>query len=354
MQLNQSRFEKAILLSKEIDVDSNEEEDERRERIEYYQRIRHEEFNELLFSELIKKLWSMRIWSNKDYVVQKMITSNGFEKIANIFKYFVNENFDIKMGYEMLSSIKFMGPSMATELICYFAPDRAGIWNSRARVALKWLEVENLDDIYKLTSEQYVRYNQLLTELAKMYGERLGKDINLLELDYYIWKIAEKYEGEVSIQEEKQIEGTDTRQTVSNKSRHDELKDKIAKIGSGLGFEVETELLIAVGAKIDVIWKSRIANLGVITYVFEVQDKGSIDSLIVNLQKAQKNAAVQKLIIVSDTEQLIKIKKETESMPEVFKKDLAYWDSTVVDKTYLNLEQVTNAISELNLVNDEF
>lgn len=354
MKLNSSRFEKAVQLSKEFNADSIDGVNERIERIAFYQRIRLEEFTELLFSELIKKLWSMRIWGNKDYVVQKMIASNGFDKITNIFNFFKREDFDIKEGYEKLSSIKYMGPSMATELICYFAPDRAGILNSRAKVALKWLEVEELVDTYKLSADEYEKYNQLLIELAKMFGEKLNKTINLLELDFYIWEIAEKYEGEVEVGEQKSGKTSPEEMKVSNKSRHDELRDKIAKIGSGLGFEVEIELLIAVGAKIDVIWKSRIANLGVISYVFEVQDKGSIDSLIVNLQKAQNNTSVQKLIIVSDTEQLLKIKKETESMPEIFKKDLSFWDSSVVDKTYLNLEQVTNAIAELNLVNDEF
>ena len=71
MKLNTSRLEKAILLSKSLaDNRLNEDENERTERVIFYQRIRHEEFTELLFSELIKKLWSMRIWSNKDYVVQ--------------------------------------------------------------------------------------------------------------------------------------------------------------------------------------------------------------------------------------------------------------------------------------------
>jgi hypothetical protein len=352
MKLNSSRLEKALLLANKFIEHPDEDKNERAERLAFYQRLKHEEFSELLFSEFIKKLWGMRIWGNKDYVVGKMIESNGFEKIKNIFKYFINDDFNIKEGYEKLNSIKYMGPSMATELLCYFSPTRAGIWNSRARVALKWLEVEGFIDAYKLTGDEYEIFNSLLIELAQIFGEGLGHSIDLLELDYFIWEIANKFENEVK--EEKDIKRFEEIKTISTRSRHDELRDKVAKIGSGLGFEVDIELMIAVGAKIDVIWKSRIANLGVISYVFEVQDRGSIDSLIVNLQKAQANSAVQKLIIVSDAEQILKIKQEIESMPEVFKKDLAFWDSAVVDKTYLNLEQVTNAIAELNLVNEDF
>lgn len=41
--------------------------------------------------------------------------------------------------------------------------------------------------------------------------------------------------------------------------------------------------------------------------MFEVQSKGSIDSLILNLKKAQSNAAVQAVVAVADEEQLAKI-----------------------------------------------
>ena len=47
--------------------------------------------------------------------------------------------------------------------------------------------------------------------------------------------------------------------------------------------------------------------LGKVIYVFEVQSKGSIDSLILNLKKAQRNAAVQAVVAVSNEEQLAKI-----------------------------------------------
>jgi len=39
---------------------------------------------------------------------------------------------------------------------------------------------------------------------------------------------------------------------------------------------------------------------GLVTYVFEVHRKGSVDNLIVNLQKALNNPTVQKIIAVSD------------------------------------------------------
>jgi len=80
---------------------------------------------------------------------------------------------------------------------------------------------------------------------------------------------------------------------------HDEIRDFIRDIGISLGFEAETEKTIGHGARVDVIWRAKIANLGVVTYVFEVHKSGSIDSFVLNLQKAIRNPTVQKVIAVS-------------------------------------------------------
>jgi predicted transcriptional regulator len=347
MKLNKSRLNKALKIAQETYESNRSDVEERKDRELFFQRFKSEEFSEALFNEGIKKLWAMRIWGNKDYIIQKIITSNGLKKLEKTFDYCAQDRVDIGKAYKELSSIKYMGPSMVSELVCHLHPDRAGIWNSRVRIALRWLEIDGIVDKYDLSSSEYVFLNQQLIKLSEIFSKEMDRHVNLLELDYYLWEIADAFENEVL------EEGTSKKITISNKSRHHEIRDKIAGIGSGLGFEVDTEKPIAIGARVDVVWKAKIANLGVITYVFEVQDKGSIDSLIVNLQRAQSNTSVQKLIVVSDKEQLKKIKEEIESMPEILRKDITYWDSENVDKVYENLEQVTNSIAELKLVSED-
>jgi len=63
-------------------------------------------------------------------------------------------------------------------------------------------------------------------------------------------------------------------------------------LGSGSASRRKKERKVARGAQVDAVWQARIANLGVVTYVFEVQRHGSIDSLILNLQRAQNNPTV--------------------------------------------------------------
>ena len=55
--------------------------EERKERKEYYQSFTKDKLLSMTeedFLEYISKLWSMLIWGNKKYVVDKLIQDNGF------------------------------------------------------------------------------------------------------------------------------------------------------------------------------------------------------------------------------------------------------------------------------------
>src|SRR5260370_42105402 len=67
---------------------------------------------------------------------------------------------------------------------------------------------------------------------------------------------------------------------------HDEIAEHVINVGQWLGFQAEREKMVARGAVVDAIWQARIANLGVVTYVFEIQRAGSTDLLILNFQRA--------------------------------------------------------------------
>lgn len=98
----------------------------------------------------------------------------------------------------------------------------------------------------------------------------------------------------------------------------------------------------------------RIANLGVVTYVFEVHKSGSIDSLILNLQKALNNPTVQKIIAVSDAKRIEKIRDEIQGLPENFRKSLAFWEVKDVISTHERLSEAMESINKLGLVKSRF
>jgi hypothetical protein len=130
---------------------------------------------------------------------------------------------------------------------------------------------------------------------------------------------------------------------------HDEVRDKLVQIGSWLGYKSKTEIKLAEGAVVDAVWEATIANLGRLIFVFEVQARGSIDSLILNLLKALGNPAVQGIVAVSDLKQIERIKKETASIPSLREK-LRYWNYEEVLQVHAGLECVKESINSLGLV----
>ncbi|PUU87673.1 MAG: hypothetical protein CI947_2137, partial [Halanaerobium sp.] len=134
---------------------------------------------------------------------------------------------------------------------------------------------------------------------------------------------------------------------------HDEIKEKLAEIGEWLGFKTYTETKVASGSVVDTVWESTIGNMGRIIYVFEVQTKGSIDSLSMNLLKSLNNPAVQGVIAVSDPKQLEKIKKNVADISTLENK-LKFWDYTEVLDNHERLARVNESINKLGLVPEGF
>lgn len=349
IQLNQGKFGRALTLFVSYSQSDRYKKDvrEREERKTYFRSLLNRKFDEAVLLEIIKKLWAAQNFTNKEYLSNKIIKDNGIEHLARSFEVLKSDKATPGMRYEeFIHDIKGMGPSMVTELMCHLDSSRAGIWNNKAREALAWLEVKNLPfGRYQITGEEYDRLNHYLREFGTILSHEGFQNIDLLLVDYLLWEVWDKLASKAEEKIEKPHE------PIKSQSRHTEVINKLSDIGIWLGFEVETEKAIAIGARVDVVWQTRIANLGSVSYVFEVQDKGSVDSLIVNLQRAQVNSSVQKLIIVSDAEQIEKIKKEIETMPESFRKDSTYLLDTEVDSTHERLEYVASIIAKLNLVN---
>lgn len=351
---NEDKLKKAI---ENFSVYSNDKKfiddtKERQERKKIFSELFQKNIDEYVFSEIIKKLWASRIWGNKDYLVTKIIKDNGMHKIQEKMKELISKKGTPGQRYgKLLSEIKGIGPSMATELLCYSDPENCGIWNSVARNSLAWLETKNVPfNKYKIEDDDYDKFNNQLKELSDILKNEKYKDVDLLFVDYFLWETNSKFVTDSNLRNTAKDSVKDEK---NNLSRHDELRDKIAQIGSWLGFETETEKPIAIGARVDTVWKARIANLGTVTYVFEVQDKGSIDGLILNLQKSQNgDRTVQKLIVVSNETQLKKVEKEIGSLAENFRNAVVFWSDKSVDETHGNLEQVTTNIANLKLFED--
>ncbi len=336
------------------------EKTERKERTKYYRAFTKEKIlsmSEDDFFEYVAKLWAMLIWGNKQYYVDKLINDNGIEKVRQELSELVWGNDGIEARWDRFrKEIKGMGPAMMTEILCHVHPDDFMIWNRRAYVGFNYLGVKGLPRYdYQLKGKKYVELNKMAKEAANEMTSAGIDDVNLLIVDYFIWdelqveeKLSQIHKRKDTAEKPLELEDTETSAFI-----HNEVKDKLADIGKWLGFETRTEVKVAEGSKVDTVWESTIGNMGRVIYVFEVQTKGSIDSLIVNLFKALNNSAVQGVVAVSDNTQIEKIMKHAMGVGDLGKK-LKCWDYMEVLQVHESLESVNEVINSLGLVPQGF
>lgn len=332
---------------------------ERKERKEYYQSFNKSKLlamTEEEFLEYISKLWSMLIWGNKKYVVDKLIADNGFTILKRqLVNLLYGETAIEKRWDAFLKDVKGLGPATISELLTYVNPREYVIFNKTTILCYTYLGIPNMPKYnYQYTGKKYVEVCTIAKQIAAEMGNLGINDTDLLAVDYFLWDEILPF-AEKKVPDNKPHAAPVTNVPVSakdTKSLHDEIKEKLVAIGELLGFESRAEVRITAGAVVDAVWEAKIGNMGKAIYVFEVQSKGSIDSLILNLKKAQNNAAVQAVVAVADEAQLARIIKESKGV--IDEKDLRTWDSEDVLAVYDALVRAHESINKLALVPESF
>lgn len=331
---------------------------ERKERKDYYQSFTKDKLiamTEDEFLEYISKLWSMLIWGNKKYVVDKLIADNGFDMLKKQLAEFLYGAGAIEKRWDVfLKSIKGMGPATISELLTYANPQEYVIFNKTTILCYGYLDIPDMPKYnYQYTGKKYAEVCSIAKEIAAELKKAGADDYDLLAVDYFMWDeilpLAEKKTSDTP------ATAPEVKKPVTvkdSKSLHDEIKEKLVAIGELLGFDSRSEVKITTGAVVDAVWEAKIGNMGKAIYVFEVQSKGSIDSLILNLKKAQSNAAVQAVVAVADEEQLAKIIRESAGV--IDEKSLRTWDSEDVLAVYDSLVRAHESINKLALVPESF
>lgn len=310
----------------------------------------------------IAPLFAMRMWGNKHHVVDKAITDNGMVALRENLTDLLWGTDTVGERWERFRhNIKGIGPAMMSELLCKTHPNEYALWNRRAYVGLDYLNVEDLPRrSYQVTGAVYERICTICKEIAVELKAAGYADYSLLAVDYFIWEELQVVDNLSSLKRRatgrkagEVDSGTDTPITEASPFVHNDTRDMLRDIGDWLGFIADTEKKVAEGAVVDTVWEATIGNMGRVIYVFEVQTKGSIDSLLVNLQKAMNNPAVQGVVAVSDHKQLKKIKAHSEGIAALTS-NLKFWDYEDVARVHEALASVNESINELGLVPEGF
>ena len=133
---------------------------ERKERKEYYQSFTKDKLlamTEEEFLEYISKLWSMLIWGNKKYVVDKMIADNGFAMLKKQLAELLYSTNPIEKRWDVfLKSIKGMGPATISELLTYANPQEYVIFNKTTILCYGYLDIPDMPKYnYQYTGKKY-------------------------------------------------------------------------------------------------------------------------------------------------------------------------------------------------------
>lgn len=249
-----------------------------------------------------------------------------------------------------LKSVKGLGPATISELLTYVNPHEYVIFNKTTILCYGYLDIPDMPKYhYQYTGKKYAEVCTTAKEIAKELKKAGVADYDLLAVDYFMWDEILPYA------EKKSHETPKSKKPVTmndSKSLHDEIKEKLVAIGELLGFESRGEVIIGAEARVDAVWEAKIGNMGKAIYVFEVQVSGSIKSLILNLKKAQSNAAVQAVVAVADEEQLAKIVRGSDGV--IDEKSLRIWNYEDVLAVYDSLVRAHESINKLALVPESF
>lgn len=329
---------------------------ERRDRVLWYQVWDKAKLLTITPDELeayLSKLWAMLTWGNKRYYVDLIIEKNSIETVRANLADLVYGDAPIASRWDKFrDEVLQIGPAMASELLAHHFPSRFPVWNRKAKEALERLGEKDLPAYnYQITGAFYDRLIELTSKVAQVMISEGFEDVDKLVVDYFFWDLLQGFPVNTG-----STVSAIPYKTPSSREQafvHNEIRDKIAEIGTWLGFKASTEQTITTGTRIDVVWEALIGNMGRVLYAFEVQASGSIDSLQLNLLRSLSNPAVQAVVAVSDERQLEKIRAEAGTLPDLSKK-LRYWDFREVLEAHASLSTAFDSINRLKLVPDAF
>ena len=167
---------------------------ERKERKEYYQSFTKDKLlkmNENEFLEYISKLWSMLIWGNKKYVVDKLISDNGFDKLKKQLIDLLYGSANIEKRWDsFLKTIKGLGPATMSELLTYANPEEYVIFNKTTILCFSYLGIPNMPKYnYQYTGEKYTEICNIAKEISSALKEASMEEYDLLTVDYFLYGI---------------------------------------------------------------------------------------------------------------------------------------------------------------------
>nr|MBC7244609.1 hypothetical protein [Chloroflexota bacterium] len=313
----------------------------------YFSEQQIDSLDEGVLRELIHALWAFNGWTNKDWLLQEMLRS-GLPAIRTAFKQLLYGTDPLPERFDKVKkSVRMMGAACISEILAHHDHTQYPIWNSRSRQGLITLGVDKsrLPKSAQISGAQYASYCKLVQDVRGQVARVDPEFDDLFKLYFLLYYISlEETRPEISM-------GAPIVSPVETEDfEHDVVVAQVIELGDGLGFDVQREFSVMPGCRIDAIWRSRVANLGTISYAFEVHRKGSRDSVILNLQRIRRDPTIQKVVIVSSKGELDQFRREIASLDEGFRNAVRYFEVRDLQRALSQVQGLKEILNTLGLL----
>lgn len=199
------------------------------------------------FKEILKDLWAMQIWGNKEWQANRIITENGFDKIrSNLKKLFYDDATIGKRFDAFRKEILHLGPAYVTELLLFFDPNEYCLWNEKPKSVLPYFKMDNLLPAavfkYQISGSQYEQCIKVLNIIKELLAKQLG-NADFLDVDYFLWYIFENVlPGVVTPTEKKEKPEKEELEEVkvADLQHGEDVQWVLLRLGNMLGFQTYT------------------------------------------------------------------------------------------------------------------
>ncbi|MDT8067942.1 MAG: hypothetical protein ROO76_07205 [Terriglobia bacterium] len=358
--------------------DSGEWQEGRKERLAWYRehltQPRIEKLTEAEFATLIKSLWAVNIWHNKDYKVEKLISDNGLDKIRVALKDLLFGASPIQDRWDAFrGKIKGLGPSSLSEILTFFDPQQYSLVNLKPYEVLPRIGY-SLDSVsdgksYQQATDEIGKVKTLLVENGLKDADFLIADFFIAYLFYQVFHLEGKRSTEpVVAPAPKASETPESNSDNISIASHESAEAILLMLGNLLGYDTYTpdasrtydgqklgqiatlddlpafssEKVMDSVRNIDVVWlKDEWPE-----YFFEVEHTTGVTSGLLRIYQAHKLST--KFFIIGPADVLKKYEKEVQKSP------FASIQHKYRFRSYDELRQMYLLTSRYRKMSDEF
>ena len=154
-----------------------EEAQQRKDRSNYYKSYNPKKIKSMSeddMYEYISKLWSMLIWGNKKYIVDKLINDNGFEALKDHLIELLYGKKTIEERWDHFhKDVKGLGPASMSELLSNVSPDEYVIFNKNTVICFNYLGILDMPKYdYQYSGKKYVEVCNAAKEIAVLMEQK--------------------------------------------------------------------------------------------------------------------------------------------------------------------------------------